>query len=133
MLWAIGKSTSGLAAGAAVPQGTFGTSAGETFLFELNLADPDVLAYVRNGLNAGVLAFAITSMHETEQQAGGTNPNFYTRDNIDAAAIAPTMEVIASLPEPAVGAGLSMGVASLLLLRRRRIRLALDATPVPGG
>ena len=76
----------------------------------MNTSDPDVLAYVRNGLNAGVLAFAITSMHETAQQAGGTNPNFYTRDNIDVAAIAPTMELIVSLPEPGVGGGIAAGV-----------------------
>ena len=33
-------------------------------MFELNLGDPDVLASVRNGLNAGVLGFAITSLPE---------------------------------------------------------------------
>jgi hypothetical protein len=114
--WAIAKSTSGLAPGATLPQGSFGVSAGETFVFDVNTADPDVLAYVRNGLNAGVLAFAITSMHVTEQQAGGSNPNFYTRDSVDAGAIAPTMELIVSLPEP--GAGAAIGFAALHALRR---------------
>jgi hypothetical protein len=119
--WAIGKATSGLAAGAAVPQGNFGVNAGETFVFELNLADPDVLAYVRNGLNAGVLGFAITSMHETEQQAGGTNPNFYMRDNVaDTAAVPPRMELIVSLPEPGVGAAFAVGAVLLRALGRGR-------------
>jgi hypothetical protein len=120
--WAVGKSTSGLAPGAAVPQGVFGASAGETFQFDVNTSDPEVLAYVRNGLNTGVLAFAITSMHETAQQAGGTNPNFYTRDNIDLAAIAPTMELVVSLPEPGVGGGLAAGCTMLTALRRARQR-----------
>jgi hypothetical protein len=118
--WAVGKSTSGLIPGAAVPQGSFGVSAGETFVFELNLGDPDVLAYVRNGLNAGVLGFAITSMHQAEEQSGGTNPNFYTRDNIDAAAIPPRMELIVSLPEPGVAGAIAAGAALLGALRHRR-------------
>ena len=124
--WAIGKSTSGLAAGAAVPQGSFGVTAGETFEFTVNTSDPDVLAYVRNGLNAGVLAFAITSMHETEQQAGGSNPNFYTRDNIDTAAIAPRMELIVSLPEPGVGASLGAGAALLCALGHKRRTMSVS-------
>jgi hypothetical protein len=84
-----------------------------------------VLAYVRNGLNAGVLAFAITSMHETEQQSGGSNPNFYTRDNIDSAAIPPRIELIVSLPEPGVGAALAAGAALLCALGRKRRSLSV--------
>ena len=106
--------------------GHFGVGAGETFVFELNLGDPDVLAYVRNGLNAGVLGFAITSMHQAEEQAGGTNPNFYTRDNIDAAANPPRMELIVSLPEPGVAVALTAGAALLgaIGIRRKRTHSA---------
>jgi hypothetical protein len=85
-----------------VPQGVFNTSPGETFQFDVNTNDPDVLAYVRNGLNSGVLAF--------------------TRDNVDPAAIAPTMELIVSLPEPGIGVGLAGGAVLLLALRRLRSR-----------
>jgi hypothetical protein len=121
--WAIGKSTSGLAPGATVPQGEFSVHPGETFEFVLNLSDPDVLAYVRSGLDSGVLAFAITSMHSTAQQAGGTNPDFYTRDNTDPAAKPPTVEIDVTLPEPGAAAGLAAGCALLAGLRRAR-RLA---------
>ena len=118
--WAIGKSTSGLAPGATVPQGEFSVHPGETFEFVLNLSDPDVLAYVRNGLNAGVLAFAITSMHDTAQQQGGTNPDFYTKENTDPAAKPPTIEIDVTLPEPGLGAGVACGLALLGALRRAR-------------
>lgn len=121
--WAIGQSTSGLAPGATVPQGEFSVHPGETFEFVLNLADPNVLAYVRNGLNQGVLAFAITSLHSTAEQQGGSNPNFYTRANTDPAAKPPAGEIDVTLPEPDVGAGLSVGFAALSALRPRR-RLA---------
>jgi hypothetical protein len=100
--WAIGVSTSGLAPGAAVPQGVPGVSAGETFRFQVNLSDPDVLAYVQQGLDAGVLGFAIVSLYETAQ-TGGANPSFYTADATDPAAVAPTMQIVVNLPECADG------------------------------
>ena len=120
--WAIGTATSGLLAGAAVPQGVPNVSAGETFEFDVDLDDPDVNAYVRKGLNDGVLAFAIVSMHEAPQFVGGTEPNFYTAESADAAALPPTMEVVAVVPEPAAGAALSSGCVALALLSRRRGR-----------
>ena len=120
--WALGISTSGLAPGAAVPEGVFNVSPGETFEFDVELGDPDVQAYVKQGLNAGVLAFAITSMHEVEQQVGGTNPNFYTRESTDPGAVKPTMEIVAAVPEPGFGAGLAAGLGALALLDRRRGR-----------
>jgi len=105
-----------------VPQGVFNTSPGETFEFDVELSDPDVLAYVRQGLNVGVLAFAITSMHTVEQQVGGTNPNFYNRESTDTGAIKPSMEIVAVVPEPGFAAGLASSVGALALLDRRRAR-----------
>ena len=96
--WAIGVSTSGLAPGAAVPQGVPGVSAGATFRFLVDLSDPAVKTYVQQGLNAGVLGFAVVSLYETAQ-TGGANPNFYTADSTDPAAIAPTIEVVVNLPQ----------------------------------
>lgn len=122
--WAIGISTSGLNPGDPVPQGVFGVSPGETFEFDVELHDPDILAYVRQGLNAGVLAFAITSMHEVQAQVGGTNPNFYNRESTDTAAIDPTMEIVAYVPEPGFAAGLASSLAALAWLDRWRSRRA---------
>jgi len=121
--WALGISTSGLTPGDPVPQGTFNSSPGETFEFEVELSDPDVLAYVRQGLDAGVLSFAITSMHDVEQMVGGTNPNFYNRESTDTAAIKPSMEIVAVVPEPGFAAGLVASLGGLALLDRRRSTL----------
>ena len=98
--WALGVSTSGLAPGAAVPQGVPGVSAGGSFRFQVDLTDPAQLAYVRAGLHAGVVGFAVVSMHETGQMTGGTNPNFYTADATatDPAAIPPKIEIVVNLP-----------------------------------
>ena len=82
-----------------MPQGVFNTSSGETFEFDVELSDPDILAYVRQGLDAGVLAFTVTSLHEVEEQVGGTNPNFYTRESTDTAAVKPNMELVVFVPD----------------------------------
>ena len=118
--FAIGQSTSGLSPGDPVPQGVNGVRAGETFEFIVDMANPDILAYVQESLDEGVLAFAISSMHETVQFVGGTNPNFYTSESIDSAAIAPTIEVTVTVPEPAQALGLGAGACLLLELTRRR-------------
>ncbi len=96
--WAIGLSTSGLAPGDRVPEGVPGVSAGETFEFAIDLSDPAVVDYVQDGLAAGVLAFAVVSMTETVQQAGGTNPNYYLKDNFDPAAVKPSLTIDVELP-----------------------------------
>ena len=122
--WALGTSTSGLDPGDPVPQGVFQVSPGETFEFDVELSDPDILAYVKQGLNDGVLAFAITSMHDVEQQVGGTNPNFYNRESTDAGAVKPRMEIVAYVPEPGFGAGVAASLCALAWLDRRRVRRA---------
>ena len=61
------SSTSGLAPGDPVPTGTLNASAGETFEFVIDGSDPDVDAYLRESLDAGVLEFTIVSMHSAEQ------------------------------------------------------------------
>ena len=127
--WAIGISTSGLHPGDPVPQGIFDASPGETFEFDVDLGDPDVRTYVQQGLNAGVLAFTITSMHEVQAEVGGMNPNFYTRESTDTAAIKPTMEIVTYVPEPGFGAGLASGLGALAWLGRRRSRRSRARNP----
>ncbi|MGH0028743.1 MAG: MYXO-CTERM sorting domain-containing protein [Myxococcota bacterium] len=121
--WAIGISTSGLSPGDTVPEGVNNVSAGETFEFVIDTSDPDVLAYVQESLDEGVLAFAVVSMTETVQFVGGTNPNFYMTETADSAALPPTMEVTVTVPEPGVTASLAAGVLALAGLGRRRSRL----------
>jgi hypothetical protein len=120
--WAIGKSTSGLLPGATVPEGSAGSFAGETFTFDVDVSDPDVAAYVKQGLNNGVLGFTITSMHDVVQQVGGTNPNFYTTESFEPGGLPPSMEIVAYVPEPGAAASLLAGCAALAFIDRRRSR-----------
>lgn len=56
--------------------------AGARLTFELNLADPRVLAYVQDELNAGSLRFMVSSLHPNGGQSGPASyPDFATRFN----------------------------------------------------
>ena len=118
--WAVGTSTSGLAPGDPVPTGTLNASAGETFEFVIDGSDPDVDAYLRESLDAGVLEFTIVSMHSAEQGQSTANPSFYTKESADSAAIPPSVEITFHLPEPGAGLGLAVGGLALAALHRRR-------------
>lgn len=89
--WAIGQTD--VAPGSSVATAVAGVSPGSTFRFALDLARADVLDYVTAALTTGRLFFTLVSLHPAAQQSGGANPNYYTRDNFDAAAIAPTLEI----------------------------------------
>ena len=72
--FAIGQTTNA-APGALVP-------AGAKITFDLNLADPFVLAYVQDGLNSGRLRFMLSSLHVSSGQFGGpAYPDFVTHFN----------------------------------------------------
>ncbi len=119
--WAVGSTD--LDPGQTVVEAVPGVSAGSTFTFDLTpmLSDPDVLNYIQQGLADGGLFFSITSLHETGM-SGGSNPNFYTRDNFDPAAIAPQASFdVTVVPEPASLALLAFG-GGVALARRRRNR-----------
>jgi hypothetical protein len=108
--WAVGT-TPGVTPGANVP-------ANALFTFDLDLSDPDVLAYVQRGLDAGDLRFALSSLHAAT--LGGpapTYPRYYTRENTGPAAVPAGLE-ITLVPEPA-NAGALIGVAMALLAGRR--------------
>jgi len=123
--WGIGRTTSGLAPGDPVPEGVPGVSAGETFEFEIDVADPDVQAYLQAALDEGTLGFVISSLHDTVQMAGGSNPNFYSKDNFDPAAIPPTLEIeVTYVPEPSAALQLISGLLLLLGLARHRRRVS---------
>jgi len=114
--WAVGQTN--LNPGDAVIEAVAGVSPGSTFTFTVDLSDPDILGYVQQGLADGGLFFSITSLHTTSQ-SGGTNPNFYTGDNFDPAAIAPQVSFdVTVVPEPASLMTLALG--GLAVLRRAR-------------
>lgn len=63
--------------------------AGAKITFDLNLADPFVLAYVQDALNTGRLRLMVTSLHVTDGQFGTPSyPDFVTHFN--EAVIGPT-------------------------------------------
>jgi len=117
--WAVG--TTGLNPGQTVVVAAPALSPGSTFTFDLTpmLSDPDVLAYLQQGLADGGLFFSITSLHDTGM-SGGANPNFYTSNNFDPAAIGPEASFAVSIiPEPA-SLTLIVGGGAMLLRRRNR-------------
>ena len=72
--FAIGQTTN-VAPGQLVP-------AGAKIAFDLNLADPFVLAYVQGALHSGHIRLMVTALHESGGQFGGPNyPDFVTRFN----------------------------------------------------
>jgi hypothetical protein len=109
--WAVG-SASTLAPGSLVEQGIPGKAPGTTFTFEIDLSRPEVLNYLTTGLQQGQLFFTIVSLHATSQ-SGGSNPNFYTRDNFDPAALPPSLSIEYEIvPEPASLVLLAGGLAA---------------------
>lgn len=126
--WAVGLSTSGLMPGDPVPEGGFvipssppSVTPGETFEFTLDVSDHRIQTYVREGLDRGDLAFLITSLHGAQEQQGGFNPNFFTKDNTFTGAIPPSVEIV-YLPEPGIPLLLASGLGGMLLLGRKRMR-----------
>ncbi len=114
--------TTGLNPGDTVVEGVPNTSAGSTFTFDVDLGDANILGYIEDGVATGGLFFSITSLH-TAGQSGGSNPNFYTADSPDTAAVAPTLSIdFTVVPEPATAA-LGLTVLPLIARRRKATRL----------
>ena len=90
--WAIG--TASLVAGAAVPDNTM-------FSFAIDLSSADVRSYLQQGLNQGVLGFALTSLHTASQTGGPPVPQFITRENTRAGSAPAILEFeVQTVPEP---------------------------------
>jgi hypothetical protein len=89
-----------------------------------------VLAYILDGLETGDLFFSVTSLHEVGMTGGG-NPNFFTRDSMDPAALPPSLAIEfdvlpiggggpgGGVPEPASAGLLVLGLAAVLRRRGR--------------
>lgn len=122
--WAVGQTN--LSPGSSVVQGVAGVSPGSTFTFNLDLSRTEIVDYLTDGLAGGGLFFSIATLMDTEQ-GGGFNPNFYTRDNFDPAAVPATLVVdyeLVPVPEPATLALVLCGAcaAGPYVLRRVRRR-----------
>jgi uncharacterized protein (TIGR03382 family) len=88
--------------------------AGQIVTFALDLANPDVVAYLQDSLNEGIVSLTVSSLHLTQQGNAATVPAFSTKEGGQGATLSITAKVI---PAPATA-----GVALVLLagLRRRR-------------
>lgn len=95
------------------------------FTFELNLADPGVLAYMQAALHKGELGFVLSSLHPTEfTGAGGEGgfPRYSTREAV-LSFLRPSLEIeYLIVPEPSTGHVLILGAALLASLRAWRRR-----------
>ena len=117
--------TTDVTPGDPVVEGIFFNRPGSTFTFDIttSLTDPNILAYIQQGLSDGALFFSVTSLHGAGQQTGGTNPNFYTSENLDPAAITPNFSLDITIAEanaiPLPGAG-AMGALGLAMVASRR-------------
>lgn len=99
------------------------------FTFTIDLTSPAVLAYVRTGLNAGMLGFIASSLLTAQGQGGPqTYPRLYTREGaVFAPEFAPKLEVeYVIVPEPRTSGLLIVGVALFAAGRGLRHRHRLS-------
>lgn len=78
---------------------------GTVFTFDVDVSDPAILNYIREGLAAGQLGFAIATLHPAtggpDGGAGGAYPFFYLTEN---GSNTPTLQIDYTIgPPPCVG------------------------------
>lgn len=97
--------------------GTEVVGAGQLVTFEINLSNPDAVAYLQESLDFGILSLTVSSLHETQQMSNLGFPGFATKENATFAA--PTLDLnVRVVPAPASAALLGLG--GLAAVRRRR-------------
>ena len=89
-------------------------------VFTLNLANPDVLAYLASGLDLGRVNLMVSSMHSASQGGPATRPEFDTKELGLAGTPARLDLQVNVVPEPATAALLAAGAGILLRRFRRR-------------
>jgi len=85
--------TSGLNPGDLVP-------ADQDFLFEVDLSNPDAVAYLQEQLHAGRLRFMLASLHPAVEQGGEFAP-FYTKENLFGDGLAARLHLEVTIGSPA--------------------------------
>jgi hypothetical protein len=87
---------------------------GQVVTFSLDLSNPDVVSYLQESLNEGIVSLTVSSLHLTVQGDGSPVPAFGTKEGGAGATFSITASVV---PAPATGV-LVLGAGALL--RRRR-------------
>lgn len=93
------------------------TGAGQQIVFDLDLGNADVVSYLQQSLNQGIVSLSVTSLHEAPVMGGGasTFPIFGLSEGGNGATLELTVQVI-----PAPGATAVLAGFGLLAARRRR-------------
>jgi len=87
--------------------------------FTLDLSNPNVVAYLQDSLNSGIVSLSLSSLAPASQMGPQLFPEFFTKDGGLIANPAPTLELsVEIVPAPASAGVLAMG--GLLATRRRR-------------
>jgi hypothetical protein len=104
-----------------------GTITGDAdLIFDLNLMDPDVLAYVQNALDTGRLSLLASSFHSAAQGGDVTYPVLSQTESDPGFGVAPRLEIeLSVVPEPSTALLVVLGLAGLAGSRKRQRR---DAT-----
>lgn len=86
----------GVTAGDPIPDYT-------VFRFDLDVLDPDISCYLKQGLDDGLISFIVSSFHTGSQDGSGNYPNWVMKENslvffelADAAGI----EMVVKITEP---------------------------------
>lgn len=95
--------------------GTTVVGSGQTVEFALDLNNADVVSYLQDSLNSGIVSLSITSLHFAEQGGASTFPIFSTNEGGSPVSLQLEVKII---PAPASAAMLGLG--GLVAMRRRR-------------
>lgn len=95
--------------------GTTVIGAGQTVEFTFDLGNADVVSYLQNALNQGIVSLSLTSAHEAAQGGPLSYPVFGTNEGGAPMTLDLTVEIV---PAPTTMA--LLGIGGLAAMRRRR-------------
>ncbi|PHQ81369.1 MAG: hypothetical protein COB69_04385 [Phycisphaera sp.] len=95
--------------------GTSVIGSGQIIEFTLDLNNPDVLSYLQESLNDGIVSLSVTSLHAASQGGDLTFPIFGTNEGGAPMTLDLEVKVI-----PAPASALLLGLGGLAGMRRRR-------------
>lgn len=90
-----------------------------TYVFDIDVSNAAIQAYIAESLNAGIVSFTISSLHLAVQGQADGFPGFYTNESFfsDAQSVTLTLDVTIV---PAPGATLIAFIVAPVAARRRR-------------